>query len=67
VISGVVSAFDEHVGLGIITDRDGGEYPFHCAEIADGSRKIEVGAKVEFVRLPKLGRVEAGGITALNR
>jgi CspA family cold shock protein len=67
VIRGVVSEFDEHVGLGVITDAAGTVYPFHCAEIADGSRTIEIGADVEFDPLPKLGRIEAGGITPLNR
>jgi cold shock CspA family protein len=59
VISGVVTEFDEHVGLGVITGSAGIEYPFHCAEIADGTRTIEVGIDVEFDPLPKLGRVEA--------
>jgi CspA family cold shock protein len=67
VISGVVSEFDVHVGLGVITDRDGGQYPFHCAEIADGSRTIDVGTEVEFDPLPKLGRIEAVGVAPLRR
>ena len=61
-MSGVVTEFDKRVGLGLITDDAGIEYPFHCAEIADGTRTIEVGADVEFDPLPKLGRVEAGRI-----
>ena len=66
-MNGVVTEFDEHVGLGVITDGAGTEYPFHCAEIADGTRAIEVGVDVEFDLLPKLGRVEAGGIAPLRR
>jgi CspA family cold shock protein len=67
VLRGAVSEFDEHVGLGVVTDGTGARYPFHCAEIADGTRTIETGAEVEFDLLPKLGRVEATGITPLDK
>jgi CspA family cold shock protein len=59
---GRVSAFDGLVGLGEITDADGAVWPFHCVEITDGSRSVEVGAAVEFVPLAKLGRREASSI-----
>jgi cold shock CspA family protein len=62
VMTGRVTAFDEAVGLGVITGDDGTEYPFHCVEISDGTRTIDVGAEVEFGALYKLGRVEAAGI-----
>ena len=62
----MVTEFDEHIGLGVITDGAGREYPFHCVELADGSRTIEIGADVEFHPLPKLGRVEAGQIAPLG-
>ena len=45
---GTVTAFDEHVGLGEVRSEDGDVYLFHCVEIADGSRTIDVGAPVEF-------------------
>ena len=61
---GSVTAFDDDAGLGSITDCAGVAYPFHCAEIADGTRTIEVGAAVEFSVLHKLGREEAAGILA---
>ena len=61
---GTVRGFDEAVGLGSITGIDGREYPFHCIEIADGTRRIAVGAEVTFVRLAKLGRYEAAEITS---
>lgn len=57
--SGKVIAFDEHVGLGEVESDDGAVYLFHCVEIADGSRTIEVGAAVEFDVMRKLGRSEA--------
>ena len=58
---GTVTAFDEHVGLGEITS-DGEVIAFQCIGIADGTRKIDVGADVTFERLPKLGRYEATAI-----
>lgn len=60
---GVVVAFHEGRGLGEIEDEDGRRYPFHCTRIADGTRTIPVGAKVEFVVVSGLpGRWEAAGI-----
>lgn len=56
---GTVTAFDEAAGLGSVTDADGRELPFHCIEIADGSRSIAVGTAVRFVVRRKLGRHEA--------
>lgn len=59
---GTVTAFDESSGLGTITTGDGDRHPFHCIEIADGTRSIEVGAEVSFDVLAKLGRWEAANI-----
>ena len=59
---GVVAAFDEHSGLGVVTTHDGAEHPFHCIEIADGSRSIDIGAEVSFDLLAKFGRWEAANI-----
>jgi cold shock CspA family protein len=57
---GTVSAFDEPVGLGTVTTVDGVDYPFHCTQIADGSRAIAVGTPVTFVARAGLpGRWEA--------
>jgi CspA family cold shock protein len=61
-LTGTVDEFDEARGLGTLRGDDGRSYPFHCIEIADGSRTIEVGATVEFELLRKLGRVEAARI-----
>ena len=57
--TGTVTAFDEAVGLGTVTDTEGRELLFHCIEIADGTRTIEVGAAVRYGVRPKLGRHEA--------
>jgi CspA family cold shock protein len=59
---GVVAAFDEPAGLGTISGADGTEYPFHCIEIADGSRSIDPGTEVSFDLLAKLGRWEAANL-----
>jgi cold shock CspA family protein len=62
VRTGVVVAFDARVGLGDIEADDGARHPFHCIVIADGSRSIEVGTRVSFDLLAKLGRWEASAI-----
>jgi cold shock CspA family protein len=59
---GVVTAFDADTGLGVVTGPTGAEYPFHCIEIADGSRTIEVGTEITFRLIPKLGRWEAAAL-----
>jgi CspA family cold shock protein len=58
-VRGTVIAFDEYVGLGEVQSDVGEVYLFHCVEIADGSRTIDVGAAVEFDVLRKFGRLEA--------
>lgn len=56
---GVVTAFDDPVGVGIITADDGAELAFHCTQLVDGTRTIAVGTRVSFERWPRLGRYEA--------
>lgn len=61
---GVVAEFDEHVGLGAVRAEDGSVLPFHCTQIAGGTRTIAVDAVVTFVRRPgPLGRWEATSVT----
>lgn len=62
VVAGTVVEFDDDVGLGAVEADDGTRYPFHCIEIADGTRTIEIGTAVEFTTLAKLGRYEAASI-----
>lgn len=45
---GTVAAFDEFVGLGEI-EADGERLAFHCTQLEDGTRSVEVGRAVEFV------------------
>lgn len=61
-MTGAVTAFDVEVGLGEITTDDGRVVPFHCIAIADGTRDIELGVRVRFDLLAKLGRYEATAI-----
>ena len=59
-LRGTVTEFDEPGGLGTVADVDGGEHPFHCTAIADGSRSIAVGAAVTFrLAAGRAGRREA--------
>lgn len=46
--TGVVESFDVRSGMGTIRAAGGANWPFHCVEIADGSRSIDVGATVKF-------------------
>jgi len=58
--SGQVVAFDEAKGWGTVQADGGGEWFFHCTAIADGSRRIDEGARVSFeVVAGHLGRWEA--------
>ena len=58
---------DEASGLGVVATAAGVEFPFHCVEIADGTRAIDVGTEVEFESLRKLGRIEAAAIRPIGR
>jgi CspA family cold shock protein len=64
--SGLVGAFDAAVGLGSVDGDDGTRYPFHCTQIADGSREVAGGSRIDFVVVPgHLGRWEAADIRVL--
>jgi cold shock CspA family protein len=57
---GTVEAFDEDRGLGVVRAADGSAYPFHCTQIAGGSRTIATATEVDFeVSAGHLGRWEA--------
>jgi cold shock CspA family protein len=62
-LTGTVVTFDDAAGYGTIQEDDGPPRWFHCTAIADGSRTIEVGARVRFEVVPgHLGRWEAAAI-----
>lgn len=63
-MNGAVASFNSHRGLGYIAV-DGDQYLFHCAEIVDGTREIEVGAQVSFVVADRFGNLEASEIIKL--
>ena len=57
---GLVRTFDAEAGLGEVGTEDDGAFPFHCVAVADGSRRVNVGAEVTFTVGPGLpGRWEA--------
>jgi len=63
--AGVVTAFDDAVGLGVVRSDDGAELPFHCTSIADGTRSIPEGAAVRYEVVPgRSGRWEATGLVS---
>ncbi|MFK7920266.1 MAG: hypothetical protein AB8G14_19495 [Ilumatobacter sp.] len=61
-LRGTVVSFDAAVGLGEIESISGERHLFHCIEIADGSRSIDVGTEVRFDLLRKFGSHEAGNV-----
>ena len=62
-LKGTVVQFDAEAGLGVVA-AGGDSYPFHCTQIADGSRTIAEGTVVAFrVAAAHLGQWEAYGIT----
>lgn len=64
VHTGRVVAFDGARGWGTIEGDDGTRVEFHCTQIANGSRSIEVGVAVCYeVRAGHLGRFEAAAVT----
>ncbi len=60
--TGTVAAFDAARGLGEIESDAGERVTFHCVEIADGTREIDVGGRVSYSLLAKFGRYEAASI-----
>lgn len=59
----VVVSFDEARGDGVVRDARGRDFYFHCVTIADGSRHVDVGARVRAQRRVGLrGRDEASNL-----
>lgn len=57
---GVVVAWDDPRGWGVVRTEDGDDLPFHCTSLTDGSRSTEVGRAVRVVAGPgHHGRWEA--------
>ncbi len=65
MIEGVVEEFDAYRGVGVVRARGGERLFFHCVEIADGSRSIDVGTPVRARRAAgQRGDDEARVVTA---
>lgn len=63
-MNGVVASFNSHRGLGYIAVGDE-QYLFHCAELVDETREIEVGTQVCFEVAHRFGKLEASEIIKL--
>jgi cold shock CspA family protein len=65
-VTGTVTSFDERRGLGTISGA-GVEHAFHCTQLADGTRSIRVGQRVEFQVVPgRRGDWEAAEVVKLG-
>jgi len=63
--TGIVSSFDERIGLGTVVLDDGRHLEFHATAIADGTRAIEPGAHVIVgVEPDHRGRFKAGRVVS---
>jgi CspA family cold shock protein len=63
-MNGRVAGFDADKGFGEVEAEDGRRLFFHCTQIADGSRTIDVGTSVTFELVAgHLGRYEAVAVT----
>ena len=51
-MTGVIAEFDDDKGIGVVRGDDGRELFLHCTQIADGTRTIEVGARVTYEVAP---------------
>ncbi len=66
-MQGTVRAFNAHRGDGVVIGDDGESYYFHCVNIADGSRDIELNTRVSArVRVGLLGSDELDEIYSLG-
>ena len=60
---GSIESFDEAAGLGVVRGENDARFPFHCTQIADGSRSIDEGVTVWFeIVAGHQGRWEASSI-----
>jgi cold shock CspA family protein len=62
-VRGTIESFDASRGLGVLRTDDGVTLGFHCVDIADGTRSIDVGARVRAERsVGHVGHDEARAI-----
>lgn len=66
-VLGVVESFDGERGYGLLRADGGPGFFFHCAEIADGSRLIDVGVRASGERrVGLLGHDEVAHVAPLG-
>jgi cold shock CspA family protein len=66
-VDGIVETFDERRGDGFVTSDRGERLYFHCVSIADGTRRIEVGAPVRAQRrVGHVGRDEVVDVARVS-
>jgi cold shock CspA family protein len=66
MIEGTVRSFDDHRGDGYFRSDDGRDFYFHCVNIRDGSRHIDVGVRALATRaVGRLGRDEVVDVSPL--
>ena len=67
-VLGVVDAFDDRRGDGAVRSDEGERFYFHCVSVTDGTRHVEVGARVRATRRAGLlGHDEVVGVEKLDR
>lgn len=64
-LEGFVAEFEEAAGLGVVESVDRTRYLFHCIDLSDGSRSVELLQRVEFEVVLRFGRYEARHIRKL--
>ena len=68
IVLGIVEAFDERRGDGSVRSDDGERLYFHCVSIADGTRQIDPGVRVQaYRRVGHLGRDEVIDVARVER
>jgi cold shock CspA family protein len=66
-VTGIVVEFDAHAGLGVVEASDGSRLSFHCTQVIDGSRSLNVGDRVRYEVIPGgRGVWEAGSLDPLD-
>lgn len=64
-VEGVVESFSDARGDGVIRSADGDSLYFHCVALVDGSRHVEVGARVRGRR--RVGHLGADEVVQIER
>lgn len=67
MIEGVVEEFDDVIGAGYLRSESGERFFFHCVDIEDGTRHIDVGVRAVGERaVGHQGRDEVNAVRRLS-